>query len=61
MFHFFSENLNYEGHLNRFIGSKVMALLVNGGILPRGEVASGRVCPAACAAGLFIWSTTAKF
>ena len=29
---------------------------VNGWILPTGGVASGRVCPAACAAGLFILS-----
>ena len=26
------------------MGSKVSAILVNGGILPRGGVASGRVC-----------------
>ena len=31
MFHFFKENLNLEGHLNRLIGSKVTAILVNGG------------------------------
>jgi hypothetical protein len=40
----FLENLNLEGHLNRSIGSKVTAILVNGGILPRGGAASGRVC-----------------
>ena len=50
----FKENLKLNGHLNRFIGSKVTAICVNGGILPRGGVASGRVCPAACAAGLFM-------
>ena len=33
-----------KGHLNRFIGSKVTAIFVNGGILPSGGVASGRVC-----------------
>ena len=38
------ENLNLKWHINRFIGSKVMAILVNMGILPRGGVASGRVC-----------------
>ena len=35
---------NLEGHLNLFIGSKVTAILVNGGILPTSGVASGRVC-----------------
>ena len=48
------ENLNRAGHLNHFIGSKVTAILVNGGILPMGGVASGKVCPAACAACLFL-------
>ena len=47
------EILNLEGHLNNFIDSKVTAILLNGWILPTGEVASGRVCPAAYAAGLF--------
>ena len=49
---FFTENLNLKGYLNRFIGPQVTAILVNGGILPSVGVASGRVCPAACAAGL---------
>ena len=31
-------------NLNRFFGSKVMAILVNGGILPSAGVSSGRVC-----------------
>ena len=35
-------------------GSKVTAVLLNGWILPTGGVASGMVCPAACAAGLFL-------
>ena len=48
-----SEILNLEGHLNRYIGSKVTAILLNGLILPTAGVASGRVCPAACAVGLF--------
>ena len=52
----FQENQNLKGHLNCFICSKVTAILVNRGILPRGGVASGSVCPAACAAGLF-WNT----
>ena len=47
------EILNLEGHLNRLIGSNVMAILLNVWILPTGGVASGRVCPAAYAAGLF--------
>ena len=34
----------HEEHLNRFIGSKVRAILVNEGVLRRGGVASGRVC-----------------
>ena len=50
----FEEHLNLKGHLNCCTGSKVTAILVNGGILPRGGVASGRVCPAACTAGLFV-------
>ena len=36
--------LNLKVHLNHFIGSKVTAILVNGGILPTGGVASRRVC-----------------
>ena len=39
----FEEILNLEGYLNRFIGSKLAAILVNGGILPSGGVALGRV------------------
>ena len=31
-------------NLNRFFGSKVMAILVNGVILPSAGVSSGRVC-----------------
>ena len=31
-----------------------MAILLNGWILPTGGVASGKVCPAACAAGFFL-------
>ena len=42
--------LNLEGHLNRCIGSKVTAILLNGYILPTGGVASVMVC---LAAGLF--------
>ena len=46
------EIINLEGHQNCCIGSKVTAILLNGWILPTGGVASGRVCPAAWAAGL---------
>ena len=49
-----SEILNLEGHLNRCIGSKVTAILLNGWILPTGGVASGRDCPEAYAAVLFV-------
>ena len=48
-----SEILNFEGKLNHCIGSKVTAILLNEWILPTGGVASGRVFPAAFAAGLF--------
>ena len=48
------EILNLEGHLNCCIGSKVTVVLLNRWSLPTGGVASGRVCPAACAAaGVF--------
>ena len=50
---FFKQNLNVEGHLNCFICSKFTAILVNGGILPSGGVASEGSAPAACAARLF--------
>ena len=40
----FQKNLNLEEHLNRFTASKVMAIFVNGGVISRGDVASGRVC-----------------
>ena len=48
------EILNLEGHINRCIGSKVTAILLNWWFLPTCGVASGRVCPAACAVGLFL-------
>ena len=38
------EILNLKGHPNRITGSKVMAILLNGWILPIGGVSSGRVC-----------------
>ena len=41
---FFSEILNLEGHQNCWTGSKVMAILLNGWILPPGGASSGRVC-----------------
>ena len=40
----FKEILNPEGHPNRITGSKVMAILLNGWILPIGRASSGRVC-----------------
>ena len=40
----FKEILNPEGHPNCITGSKVIAILLNGLILPIGEAASGRVC-----------------
>ena len=39
------EILNLEGHQIWCISSKVTAILLNGGILPIGGVALGRVCP----------------
>ena len=54
MLTFYLEIINLEGHLNHCIGSKVTVILQNGCILPTGGVASGRVCPAACAAGLLL-------
>ena len=56
----YSEILNLEEHLYRCIGSKVTAILLNGWILPTGGVASGRVCPTACAAGLFNYTLILK-
>ena len=50
----FPEILYLEGHLNCCIGSKVTAISLNWSILPTGGVASGRVCHAACTAGLFV-------
>ena len=41
---FISDILNSEGHHNSCVGSKVMAILINGWILPTGGAASGRVC-----------------
>ena len=38
------EILNPEGYLNCLIGSKVTAILVNGGVLPSGGASLGRVC-----------------
>ena len=51
---FFPEILNLQGHLNHCFGSKVMAILLNSWILLTGGVALGRVCPVACAVGLFL-------
>ena len=40
----FEEIQNLEGHRNRTTGSRVTAILLKGGSLPIGGVASGRVC-----------------
>ena len=48
------EILNLEGHQNRCIGSKVPTILLNGWMFPTGGASLGRVCAAACAAGLFL-------
>ena len=53
-----TEILNLEGHPNCCISSKVTAIWLNGWILPTGGVPSGRVCPAACAAGLLMSKLT---
>ena len=42
---FFSEILNLEGHLNRWIGSKVPPILLNGWIFPTGGVSLGSLQP----------------
>ena len=52
--HFFQENLNLEGHLNCFIGSKVTAILVNEGFYLLVELPREGSAPGACAAGLFV-------
>ena len=53
-FPFFKETLNFVGHLNRFIGSKVMAIFVE--LHREGSV------PAACSAVFFlIGSPISKF
>ena len=51
----FKGNLNFKGHQNCSIGSKVTAILVNGGILPRGGVALGRVCTCSLRSMLLLW------
>ena len=51
---FFFEILNPKGHLNRFIGSKVMAILVKGGFYLVLELHREGSASAACAAGLFL-------
>ena len=41
---FLKDILNIQGHPNRFIGSKLMFMLVNRGISLSGGVALGRFC-----------------
>ena len=50
----FKEILNPEVHLNRITGSKVMAILLNGGFCPLVELDREGSAPAVCAAGLFL-------
>ena len=51
-FSIFEENLNLKGHLNRSIGSKVTAILVNGGFYLGVELHREGSVPAVCSAGL---------
>ena len=50
----FMEILNPEGHQNCITGSKVRAILLNGGFCPLEELHREGSAPAACAAGLFL-------
>ena len=50
----FSEIPNPEGHQNRYIGSKVTAILLKGSFCLLVELHQEGSAPAACAAGLFI-------
>ena len=50
----FKEILNPEGHPNGISGSKVTAILLNGGFFPLVELHREGSAPAACAAGLFL-------
>ena len=45
---FLKEILNLEGHPNRIIGQKVMAILLNGGFFPLVELYREGSAPAAC-------------
>ena len=49
----FSEMLSLEGHPNRFIGSQVTVILVNGGFYLVVELHREGSAPAACSAGWF--------
>ena len=49
----FKEMLNPKGHPNRSAGSKVTAILLNGGFFPLVELHWEGSAPRACAAGLF--------
>ena len=49
----FKEILNPEGHSNRITGSKVTAILLEGGFFPLVELHREGYAPAACTAGLF--------
>ena len=56
----FYDIINLEGQHNRITGSRAMAILLKGELLPIGGVASGSSAPAACAAGLFNCDLTFK-
>ena len=47
-----SHKSNYIDIVSEILNLEVTAILLNGLILPTGGVASGGVCPAACAADL---------
>ena len=58
------EILNLKGHLNCFIGSKVTAILVNGGgfyLVTCGEVALGRVCTCSLRSRLDLFIINGKY
>ena len=59
-FTIFKEILNPKGHPNRIAGSKVMAILLNGWILPIGGASTGRVCACSLCSRLVYPSLTIK-
>ena len=53
----FKEILNFEGHQNRTTGSRVMAILQKGKLLPIGGVAFERVCACSLRSRLVLYSS----